>query len=393
LENGFENIITAHDDENIFVAYENRVFRYEPEALLSVMKTIKESIDISKKNSVFPSSLHNIVLIPLKRQIPVAAIEIPVNELEMFFNGRKNGSQFINSCEISFDVDYHWDKIKNIELENSGSYKLDLVVYPEIKTELDEFDDPWKLQFSFLPSIETTLGRGSLLKLQYNIPVVYRKFDVDKEVDAFRPGIMNFNQTVRVSNTYISASFGFFTEYRYGADLEIRNYFFDGIFSTGMNFGFTGESFYHNGGFEFTRLNETTYHFDAELRVPFYNLTFTTSYGQYIYEDEGYRVDLSRQLGEVSLGFFVSKSSSNQLGSLTTGGFSFTVPLPFKKYSKINSIRVRPSENITYEYNALHFIYFHQKKYKTGSDIKSFINNFQKDIIIHYFNNINLTKK
>ena len=427
---GFENVAVAEFNNDLIIAYENRIYRFEMDAMTAVMeiaeskilsshkemKSLEESIKnlkdkLEKEESRIKGReedstrtiddnnidgklqyleykvYENIILLPLNRETPIVAVTIPFKKWIEFSNGQISGEIFAEIIDISFNTDEIWWIVEGQQKSNNRNLKLDLVVYPIVKSELDEYNDPYKIQFSLAPSLETSLGRGSLIRLQYLIPVIYRDFSVGLPEDKFRPGLMNLNHTVRLPQSFfMSASFGFFTDMRYGIDLELRKYLLNGLMSLGINSGLTGESRFYGGSYDFTVFDALTYFIDAEFRIPAYNLSLTARYGKYINEDTGFRFDAERQFGEFDIGLFVEKSSSDEIGgSLTTGGFYFAVPLWPSDYSEPGSIRVRPSEQFSWEYNATHFIYFHQKTYLTGNEIDHFLKRLQPDNIKSYF--------
>ncbi len=427
---GFENVAVAEFNNDLIIAYENRIFRFEMDAMAAVMeiasgkilsshdemKSLEESIKslkdklqeeesrfkekadsssddedeaINKEKLEYLSDkvYENIILLPLNRETPIVAVMIPLEHWMKFSNGEIDGESLSEVIEISFNTDEVWWIVESRQKSNDRTLKLDLVVYPIVKSELDEYNDPYKFQFSLAPALETSFGRGSLLRLQYLIPVIYRDFSVEPPQDKFRPGLMNLNHTVRLPQSFfLSTSFGFFTGMRYGIDLEVRKYLLNGMLSLGINSGLTGESRFYQGSYDMTVLDALTYFIDADFRIPVYNLSLAARYGKYINEDSGYRFDAKRQFGEFDVGFFVERSSSETIGgTLTTGGFYFSVPLWPADYSSPGSLRFRPSEHFSWEYNATHFIFFHQKTYMTGNEINHFLKRLQPDNIKTYF--------
>jgi hypothetical protein len=348
---------------------------------------MNENQDKEKLKFLADQVYDNIILLPLNRETPVAVVTFPFKQWLAFSDGQLDGESLSEIIDISFNTDEIWWIVESQKKTNNRNLKLDLVVYPVLKSELDEYNDPYKIQFSLAPALETSFGRGSLLRLQYLIPVVYRDFSVGLPEDKFRPGLMNINHTVRFPQSFfLSASFGFFTDMRYGIDMELRKYLMNGMLSLGINSGLTGESRFYNGTYDMTVLDALTFFVDARFRMPFYNLSITARYGKYINEDTGFRIDAERQFGEFDIGFFVEKSSNEAIGgSLTTGGFYFAVPLWPSNYSKPGLIRIRPSEQFSWDYNATHFIFFHQKTYRTGNEIDHFLKRLQPDNIKSYF--------
>ncbi len=387
LEQGYENVIIAEEEESLIVSYENRVYRFEMEAIFDVLKLIFTSIkriEDKSKNKI-------IKIITQNRGVPIVKITVTTDDLKLFFSGKIRGEQFSEKLSITFDIDKEWAQIKKLEKENKNTFKFDFAVYPIFETELDEFNDAFKFKFSLAPAVETTLGTGSFLRLQYIIPVwFHRDFLIEKPVDRFRPGLMNINQTIRFPKDYFfSLSVGFFTEVQYGIDAEFRKFLFNGIASLGANLGFTGQALYQNKKYEFSPLENSTYFFDAVVRIPSYNLSLSGSYGKYIYEDKGYRFDIKREFSEFSIGFFVEKSKGTFTSELTSGGFYISVPLPPYKYSKPGILRLRPSQSFDWGYNAIQFNGFSQKRYRTGNSIDNLLKKLYPDNINRYFNKMN----
>lgn len=428
---GFENVAILEFNNDLIITYENRIYRYEMDALAAVMgiaskkiissnedleslekaiQSLKEKIEAEEARLIPDTSsgindqnnsrqdgrekleyldvkdYQNIILLPSNRGVPVVAVTIPFQSWKAFSDEKINGEILAEEIDISFDTDDVWWLLKGEKKNNRSYLKLDLVVYPLVKTELDKYDDPYRIQFSLAPSLETSLGQGSLIRLQYLIPVIYNEFDVGLPQDKFRPGLMNLNQTLRLPQSFfVSTTIGIFSDNRYGIDIEVRKYLLNGILSLGINSGFTGNIRFYDGSYDISILEELTYFFDTEVRIPVYNLSMAVQYGQYINQDKGFRFDIARQFGEFDIGFFVEKSSSDLVGNLTTGGFYFAVPLWPSEYSDPGFIRIRPSEQFHWEYNATHFIYFQQKRYKTGNDVDHFLKRLQPDNIKTYF--------
>ena len=387
VNEGFENIIIKIVEGELLLTYENRIFRDEVKAIEKINGIIYG--DIQNKQQLFDT----IILLPQNRNIPLVRIQFTVNDLINFYENRITSVQFSDELKISFDVDKTWSVLSEVLPDNVSTNRFECVISPGLKSELDEFGDPVKLQIDIVPSLRVSPGKGLMIKGEYIFPVVHRDFDVGDPVDACRPGEMSINQVIRFPESiFFSASAGLFSDNRYGFDMELRKYFFGDIFNCGVNIGYTGEARYYEGKYKTGLIDDLSYYVDSEVRVPWYNITISVNYGQYLNEDKGFRVDLKREFNETEIGFFYTHTSSNLLGGLSTGGFNIAIPLFPDKYSKPGFIRLRPAEYFKWEYSYKHFIYFHQKKYSTGYELKNFIKRLNIDYIREQIKNSYLDK-
>jgi hypothetical protein len=104
-------------------------------------------------------------------------------------------------------------------------------------------------------------------------------------------------------------------------------------------------------------------------------LNFRVDYGTFLYNDQGLRVDVYRQFGEVNIGFFglLSAGTSNT-------GFNFKIPLTPKRYFKMKRVRLRPSNNFNWEYRFKGFIRS-GVLFNTGNHLISRIPDFNPDFM------------
>ncbi|MFX0134432.1 MAG: hypothetical protein ACFFDN_12405 [Candidatus Hodarchaeota archaeon] len=371
---GFENVSVRIEQSNLVLTYENRVFRDEIKALKKVLFLLNDVL--KRENDLI---IKNVDLIPQNRRVPLIVISTETDILKKFFDKMINSEIFAESINLSFDID---EKFENFPVENKSKNKIDVVFTPKFETELDAYGDPIKLRLGIAPGIETILGRGSYFRGEYIIPLVHRQFEVGDSIDGFRPGFINMNQVFRLPGTaFVSTSFGVFSNNRYGIDLEFRKYWFNGLLNTGLNIGYTGSMIVYNRQWDISVMKDFTWFIDTGVRLPAYNMTFALNYGQYINKDKGFRADIYREFNEVDIGFYINYTKSNLLGDFTSAGFNFSIPIFPDKYSLPRLVRIRPDKYFRWEYNAKHFVFFHQKKYETGNSIRDFIKRLQPDYI------------
>ncbi len=370
IKKGFENVAVIWADKNVTVTYENRIYRHEVRGIQEVLRLV---LPLAKEAMA-------ITLIPQNRKIPLGAITVPVNGRQTLSNGHSSNEDFASAMQVALDVDSIWRKIKAIPQANSSLRKFDIVVHPQFKAQFGNYDDPVKSQINLVPEINTFLWKGMSLSAQLIIPL---QNELEEEGNDWRPGLLTLNQTLRLPRNYfLSATMGYFTQQRYGFDLEIKKYFINGKASLGANVGYTGYASYLKGAWYYSTMDVLTTLVDAEYRVAPFDLIMRATYGKFLYQDRGGRLDILRQFGEVDIGFFVSKTQSG-----TNGGFNFAIPIFPPKYLPLGSLRIRPALYFPWEYRYWGILESGASgyRYKTGNRLGDFMKRINPDYVKNQF--------
>lgn len=334
---GFENVSIGLKDEHLIITYENRIYRHEIKAMKKIMEytlTIMKSGVLKKPD---------IILIPQYRKIPLVVVEIPREEYLSQLNGNLSDKELIFATNSLFSLGSDWKEIRDIKRANSSFYKLGIVLNPKFRAQFGQMYDPAIIQLNVVPEISTNIWKGMSASAQLIIPI-YNEFE--KDGDSVRPGLLTLNQTLRLPvNIFISMTAGYFTQNRYGTDLEIRKYSGNGKFSIGMDVGYTGYASYLKHVWEYSNVDLLTALVDAEYRFSRYDLSMDATYGKFLYGDKGLRFDVLQQFGEVDIGFFAIKTENG-----INGGFNFSIPIFPKKYLLTKYVRLSPAKAFQLEY-------------------------------------------
>jgi hypothetical protein len=170
--------------------------------------------------------------------------------------------------------------------------------------------------------------------------------ELDEQGDYVRPGIVSINQTVRLrGDTFVSLSGGYFSDNRYGVDLESRTYLQGRRFALGARIGYTGYAGIRDGSWSQSSMGRLSAALTTDVYVRQYSLLIRSGLERFAYGDFGWRVDVVRTFGEVQLGLFglVSEGENN-------AGFSIAIPLFGRKYGNPASLRIRPARTFDWEY-------------------------------------------
>jgi hypothetical protein len=335
LNKGYENIVVLHRSDTIFVGAENRLYRWDPKAYSHILSVI---MPLADQNST-------ICLAVLQKGIPMVLITLSKRAWEDALNGILSKKDISASMNTTMNFTKGFRKIFRCKGENPTYNKIDLVIYPQVKIQLGNFDDPFESQFNIAPAFEISFMRGMNLMAQIIIPL---QNDLETNGNNVRPGIISISQTIRFPRNFFGIiSAGYFTRNRYGFNSEIRKFFFNGKISVGFSGGLTGYAELIDRQWNYTGINLFTWFADAGYRWAKYDLTMKAGYGSFLNGEGGWRFDAFRQFREVTVGFFASET-----GGFLNGGFYFRVPLPPRKYSTKHFIRIRPESYFSWEYRA-----------------------------------------
>jgi hypothetical protein len=328
MRQGFENVAIYEDTSQIVVTYENRIYRYEVRALREVMKIAASNF-----------SGRNVAIVIQHQGIPITAV---IGKLLQ--SSGENRDILVNyKWNTTFDVEPYWKKVRNIHKSRASYRKLDVVLYPQIKAQFGNYNNPIESQVNIAPALHTTLWKGMSLMLQWIVPL---QNELGYEGNHGRPGLLTLSQWIRMPfNTFFSTTTGYFTEHRYGFDFECIKFWDDGRWMVLGNAGYTGYASYLDKTWYYSDLDRWTWFLGGAYRFENLDFTIHTTYGQFLYADKGWRIDFSRQFGEMEIGFFAMKTEGGG-----NGGFNFSLPIFPMKRLKPYRVRVSPEAHFPWEY-------------------------------------------
>lgn len=367
---GFENVSVIESNNSLFIAYENRLHRFEITALFEFLKIIAPDID----------DYEGIIVFVKNKNIPVAQIKMKKNDLTDWSNGVINNSEFSELIEINLDNLGKFESVfDNAILRNSSNLKFDIVLKPTYKFQFGIFSDPVLYQLNFTPHIEFGLWKGMTGLYELTIPI---HNDFTPREDSVRTSLIVLNQTLRLSDQlFLSASAGYFTRNRYGFDLDSKYFLLNGDLALGLNIGYTGYADFSTRRLYYSDLYLWTISANIDYRITEYDLTLGLTAGKFLLYDNTIRVDINREFGEIQVGFFVLRST----GGISNGGITISIPLFPTKYWKPGLVRLRTIENLKYTYRVKtdidDLIGLH---YETGFKVNSFIERLNPGFIKNY---------
>jgi len=365
VKNGYENVRVTQRNDTLFIGLENRVWRWEPRAVAGILNQVMPLVDSGASVSV--TLLHT--------GIPVTTVIVSRKQYDDLLAGRITSAGFSDSVVALLSDHGYRASVGRLQPENPSFIKFDFSVSPQLKAQFGNYVHPLEIQFNVVPAVQIAFTRGLSFTGQMIFPV-YNNLIGDTEGKTIRPGLVVLSQTFRLPyQIFTSVSAGYFTRNRYGLEGEARKFWFNGKMSVGASLGYTGRIQVLEGTFTYTPVDVVTWFCDASWRFARQDLTIGAGYGGFIGLDQGWRADVTRRFGEISIGFFAM-----QTDGILNGGFNFIVPLPPRKYGTKNRVRVRPASYVPWEYRAKG-LPSQGRMFTTGSATEEWMFNMNPDYI------------
>lgn len=366
---GYENVIALRQHDTLYIGVENRVYSWEVKAVADIIKGIMPFID----------SGGTLSLTCLRTGIPVTTLTISKELVEALIDGTITPDAFPDSIHARLSSKAYQKTLTNIRRSNPSFNKFDITIAPLFRAQFGNYSHPLEMQLNIVPAVQISFLKGMSLTAEIIFPLYN---DLNPEGNYIRPGLVVLNQMFRMPlNFFATLSAGYFTRNQYGLNGEIKKYLLNGKLSLGAMCGYTADAGIIDGQWVYNTTGKVTWFTDVSYRVARYDLYLSVGFGQFLAGDLGWRADISRQFGEVSIGLFAIQSNG-----VTNGGFNFVVPLPPRRYGTKNRVRLRPVSEVPWEYYAKG-LPAQGKMYSTGYSVESFIYDLHPDYIRTHIGN------
>ena len=326
VADGFEAVGACIEGTQAVVTYENRRYRYDVRALEAVAETAAVHLD----------GIHTVRLLPTQTGLRLSAVDLPVPP----------AGQPLDLMAASATLSAPSSLPRT---QNGPWFKLDAVLYPVIRAQFGDFDNPVRADIELNPTLESALWPGASATAQLIIPVLSETQGSDPSV---RPGILALHQLVRLPGaTYARMSVGRFSQKRYGVDVSASSYLAEGRVRVSARAGHTGFSDFDGTRLLYSAPDVTTFAAGLEaVVVPRYALTVGAEVERFLSEKTGVRGELARQFGETRIGFFGTWIESERPEDRLNIGGRITFALPMARHARPGRVRARLADHMEIEY-------------------------------------------
>ncbi len=354
-EIGFENVTVLVDGGDLTATFENNVYRYEIRALEIALDALT--------SDAAPGA--TVTVIQQQLAIPVVQISVAADRYRAMRRGELGPHESAQVMRVSFDSDALWSDLRHRLRANRSFRRIDIVAHPQFRAQFGDFDEPVRSQINVTPEFSTSLWRGMRVAVQLIFPL---QNELDEGGDYVRPGLLTLSQYFRLpGSTFVVGSVGYFTQDRYGIDVQARKYFANGLWAMGGNVGYTGRASRVDGGWEYEAPDLVTFFGDAEYWFAPFDVRLSAAAGRFVFEDWGIRVDVLRRFGEVDVGFFALETERG-----FNAGVNFAVPLLPRRALVAGRVRMRPARIFRWEYR-YHGFPISGIRYRTGAGIDDLV--------------------
>lgn len=337
---GFENLLLIENNEELELHYENRRYRFEGIALRRVLESIAESDCLAEK----------ITLIIYNKGLPITEITTKKSLINELIYGNISATVFNSQSHFVFT-----DRKKTKQRETQSSYlKTDIAVAARTDYLLGNFDNPIRWTPTLLPSIQTTLAKGTQINATYGVVLFDDLYFWEKS--RWRYAFASHNG--RLPGTiFTRLSAGFFELTQFGIEGHATKFFLEDKFRLDLNLSLTENRFLDAPPRrKAIDKNHLSYGVKATYRYTPWTTDLSVHYGKYIFDDTGYTVLLQRQFNEVFIGFFMREVNRQIVGSFgrlydKNYGFQFIAPIGTKKHLKPSYLRAKTDEQFFLDYN------------------------------------------
>ncbi len=380
---GFQNISIYKTQDELVVAYENRVYRFEA---VGLKKVIQITIAATQKE------IEQFVFITKRFDIPRISTSLLLSDYLDYQEGKLSIEGFVKDIKVTQTVDKFITGEQLVANENSGNYRLELVVQPHTAFEFGSLviDDAVIHLLGIRPKFNAYLWKGAHFSYEFIVPISNEFKETLPHWSLITPRVISLNQEVRLpKNTFLIGSIGAFSETRYGGAIALGKYFLDNRLLLQGKVGYTGHLSYTRfflnfrlereatKGWEYTDLDYLDYKLGVHYWFPKWNLQVGMEYGKGLYNGDLAKVSFTQKFNEVDIGFFLTRMSQG-----TNYGMNLGIPIFPKKYWKPNRIlSVRPARQLLFKYESV--VEASVQEYQA----QGMYNGFPQDLNPHFIKN------
>lgn len=331
---GFENVRIFEKGNSLTISYGNNLYRNKSKALSEVLDQLSNC------------GFDTVKVVTLINDMPVIVTQLRPDVWEQYSSGQITASEAMGHINIAYKTDAAWKTLRNIIPHNPHINKVALVFYPQFLLMNIRLDQIYEVQFNIAPALEVSLWRGMKFTGQVIFPVVSDRW-YGSEGKLTRAGFIALAQEFHVPGTIFGrAVVGKFNAGRYGADMSLTRYFFNGQSYLKANAGYTGEYQYYEGDWLRNEIKTLTWSLKGGYFWQPHNIQLDMSAGRYFNGDYLLRGDCTRYWGEKAVGFYAMVG-----GKKFNGGFHFAIPIGPKQHKKNRNVQLRAPDYFDWEYN------------------------------------------
>lgn len=373
-EEGYENVASINADNDLYITYENNLYRFEAKGLANIVYLLQQ-FDYE--------GYEHIHLLLRSQDIPMSKVSVLTSDLKAYLSGIIDRYTLASRMNFTIDVDDTEKLFKDAEKRNNSFYKIDIPIGLKLDYLLGDFNDGFQSRTYVNSRVLSTFGRG--IEFEFNFRNIVQNDIPGRAISS--PTTLKLTQSFRMDeNRFLSASLGYLPQGRFGLYTRFRNYLAKERFYVELFYGVTRSGFLdENWVIENNRNSDAFWQAIFNYRWNKYDTDINLAYGTFYSADLGYKFQVQRQFNEVYFSLFYSRTDIESAGSFGSTepnliGFSLTVPFGLSKYMKPGRIRARTEDQfyLLYRYSGLSYSGI---DILMGQDIFSDIREFYPEVL------------
>jgi hypothetical protein len=331
---GFENVIAKSNKKVTLVTFEDSRYRYSATGIIKAFgHTIKN----------LPGSTKKVYFIVSKYGVPLLTFES--YNFQALTSRDKKQTVLIPHLALSRREARINKLVNHFRPINSSRFKSDIIIHPDMRMSLGEYDNPIAAQINIMPELRTQWFRGFFTSASIIFPL-YNELEAWGNYVRLGPTSLNYIAHIG-SGMFLYAAAGYFKGERYGAQTGLKKYLFSGKLMIDPRIGFSGFAMMDKGRIKYSHMDALTYSLSATYFSPALQLFFSLGAHRFIYKDYGMRMQVYRFFHDFQFGFWSVYSNAE-----FNGGFQFSLPLPPRRYRSRKTVRIRPASYFNWNYQA-----------------------------------------
>lgn len=346
LENaGFVNIRVAENDSLFVVTFGNEAYKLQASGIAAAVRILDDEGVLEGK------------------RVKMIATDNGVPKVTLTYD------PVLGDWKTTYKLDESWKMVRRARKHNGTLGKVDITVYPQVALKNLIITQVYQSLWQLSPSVDIPLWYGARFSYQLKFTLFNDGFG-DTE-DGIHPGMVTFSQRFRAPfDIFGKASVGLFSNYRYGANLELfRPFSFNENLSLEGSVGVVGLNYWDKFVLHID-LNSfnTVWSFGANYYWPGAQTQFTLKAQRFLYGDTGVKFEMMRHFRYCTVGFYAEKGFDK--AAHANGGFRFQIALPPYRYKRYKYVPRVTTGYIGMTYNANNEQeYYLECKYEAGDNI------------------------
>ena len=309
---GFENVRISHFNDTTYINVENNSYRWNIDTFSKVWSQINETLGLASTVVLSLSEL---------------------NQPKLFFTFDKlktDRGKYQLQTISDHSVFYHHIQSKGVTC-NSGKNRLSIFLLPEVSASHSPLNKFYG-QICFSPVFESSFWNGGKLLVQPRFQIL----NTDRyEGQTVSPGYFTIEQHFKIKNIHNQIIAGYFNSSRYGAQLSMKRYFYQGKYTVSAKIAYTGELYFDGFTPYHTSLSTLTYAVAGQYFFSPYKMQLQYELERTLNGTLGHSFSFHRFFNETVVGFYATLFKGKSIA-----GFYVDIPL-CKKHKSSASKQIR----------------------------------------------------